>query len=65
MEPSFWDGYYPKAGHDLYSQYKFIEYLYNNNFISADSKLKEILDMGIERYMRGLQEVYLDKALCR
>ena len=63
MVASFWDAYYPRAGHDLYSQYKFIEYLYNNNFISLDSKLKEILDLGIAEYMKELQEVYLDKAL--
>ena len=63
METSFWDGYYPKAGHDVYSQYKFIEYLYNSNFISVDSKLKAILDLGIVEYMKKLQEVYLDKAL--
>ena len=65
MIASFWDTYYPRAGHDLYSQYKFIEYLYTNNFISVDSKLKEILDVGIVEYMKELQEVYLDKALCR
>ena len=63
MIASFWDTYYPRAGHDLYSQYKFIEYLYTNNFISVDSKLKEILDVGIVEYMKELQEVYLDKAL--
>ena len=63
MGKSFWDGYHPTAGHDPYSQYKFIEYLYNNNFISVDSKLKAILDLGIVEYMKKLQEVYLDKAL--
>ena len=63
MGASFWDRYYPIAGHDPYSQYKFIEYLYNNNFISVDSKLKAILDLGIVEYMKKLQEVYLDKAL--
>ena len=65
MIASFWDTYYPRAGHDLYSQYKFIEYLYTNNFISVDSKLKEILDVGIVEYMKELQEIYLDKALCK
>ena len=63
MEASFWDEYYPKAGHDVYSQYKFIEYLYNSNFMSVDSKLKAILDLGIVEYMKKLQEVYLDIAL--
>ena len=56
---------YPKAGHDPYSNYLFIEYLYSNNFISVDSKLKKILDLGIVEYMKELQEVYLDKALFR
>ena len=63
MGASFWDRYYPIAGHDPYSQYQFVEYLYNNNFISVDSTLKAILDLGIVEYMKKLQEVYLDKAL--
>jgi len=62
-EESDWDRYYPKAGHDPYSNYLFIEYLYKSNFISVDSKLKEVLDLGIVEYMKKLQEVYLDKAL--
>ena len=62
-EKHIWDRFYPKSGHDPYSNYLFIEYLYNNNFISVDSKLKKILDLGIVDYMKELQEVYLDKAL--
>jgi len=60
---SYWDRYYPKAGHDPYSNYLFIEYLYSNNFISVDSKLKKILDLEISEYMEELQNTYLDKAL--
>ena len=60
---SYWDRYYPKAGHDPYSNYLFIEYLYSNNFISVDSKLKKILDLGIVDYMKELQEVYKNKAI--
>ena len=66
MGESYWDRYYPKAsGHDPYSNYLFIEYLYSKNYISVDSKLKKILDLGIVDYMKELQEVYLDKALFR
>jgi len=63
MDKSYWDNFYPKAGHDPYSNYLFIEYLYNNNFISVDSKLKRILDMEISEYMEELQNTYFDKAL--
>ena len=63
MDKSFWDEFYPRAGHDPYSNYLFIEYLYSNNFISVDLKLKKILDLGIVEYMKELQEVYLDKSL--
>ena len=60
---SYWDKYYPKASHDPYSNYLFIERLYNNNLISVDSKLKKILDLGIVDYMMQLQEVYKNKAI--
>ena len=63
LNKSFWDEFYPKAGHDPYSDYLFTEFLYSNNFISVDSKLKKILDLGIADYMMELQEIYLDKAL--
>ena len=63
MGESFWDRYYPKASHDPYSNYLFIEYLYSNNLISVDSKLKKILDLGIVDYMMQLQEVYKNKAI--
>jgi len=65
MRKSFWKEFYPKAEQDPYSNYLFIEYLYSNNFINVESKLKKILDLGIMDYMKELQEVYLDKALCR
>ena len=37
--------------------------LYSNNFIIVDSKLKEILDLGISEYMEGLQNNYVSKAI--
>ncbi len=62
QDKSWWNEYYPKAEHDPYSTYLFIEYLYSNNFISVDSKLNNILNLGIVEYMKKLQEIYFDKS---
>ena len=62
-EKDIWDRFYPKAGHDPYGNYLFIEYLYNNNFISVDSKLKKVLDLGISEYMEELQNNYVSKTI--
>jgi len=63
MGELYWDRYYPKAGHDPYSQFNFVKNCYKNNLIRVDHTLKEILELEISEYMDELQNTYLDKAL--
>ena len=62
-EKHIWDRFYPKAGHDPYSQFNFVKNCYKNNLIKVDHILKEILELEISEYMEELQNTYLDKAL--
>jgi hypothetical protein len=63
MREGFYNVYYPKFGHDPFSQFNFIQIFYKNNLIKVDHILKEILDSSTSTYMERLQEIYLDKAL--
>jgi hypothetical protein len=63
MNKNFWDNFYPKAGHDPFSQFHFIQTFYKNNIIKVDRILKEIIELEISKYMWELQNAYLDRAL--
>ena len=63
LDKAFWNKFYPKFGHDPFSQFNLIQIFYKNNLIQVDHILKEILDLSVSTYMERLQENYLDKAL--
>ena len=63
MSKEYWKESYPKAGHDPYSQYAYIQHLYNLGLINGDSVFNDIMDVGIIKYMRSLQSNYIHTAL--
>jgi hypothetical protein len=55
--------WYPCSEHDPFSQYRFIKNLYDNGFIDGDEIFKDIMNLGVQKYMELLQKIYLSNGL--
>ncbi|MGB0805822.1 MAG: hypothetical protein ACPGRC_03970 [Salibacteraceae bacterium] len=44
--------------HEPVAQYNLLRNLYKNKVVDVDSRLKEVLELGTENYMDGIQEIY-------
>jgi hypothetical protein len=50
--------WYPTIGHDPYSQYKFMEFLYKNSLVCGDEEFSDVMMLGVNQYMESLQNQY-------
>jgi hypothetical protein len=46
------------AGVDPFSQYKFLEFLYNNDLIEGDAMFRKVMSWKVKKYMQVLQKEY-------
>mgnify|MGYP003964678395 FL=1 len=50
--------FYPTIGHDPFSQYKFMEFLYKNSLIYGSEEFAHVMTLGVDQYMESLQNQY-------